>query len=316
MGGFMKINRFRLGRHVLLGSFLVAFSAIPWLSASGQPPDAQAATSTQAAPVPARVTQTVDEGNRVMLHGNVHPMARAEFDRGAVADSQPASRMTLLLQRSPEQETSLRQLLQQQQDKSSPNFHKWLTPDQFGKQYGPADTDIQAVTDWLSSRGFTGIKVGAGRTTVEFSGNVGQVSSAFQTQIHHFFADGKMHVANVSDPQIPAALAPVVAGVLSLHDFKPRAQVHPLGPFRKTKATGEVKPLFTFAGCGTGNAPVPCYAVGPGDFAKIYNVPIVAGTADGTGVTIAIVQDSNLNVADVQQFRALFGLPANLTNKH
>ncbi len=312
----MKINRFRLGRQVILGTTLLAFSAIPWLSASGQTPDPQAVTSTQAAPVPARVTQTVDEGNRVMLHGNVHPMARAEFDRGAVADSQPASRMTLLLQRSPEQETALRQLLQQQQDKSSPNFHKWLTPDQFGKQYGPADTDIQAVTDWLTSRGFTGIKVGAGRTTVEFSGNVRQVSSAFQTEIHHFFVDGKMHVANVSDPQIPAALAPVVAGVLSLHDFKPRAQVHPLGTFRKTKATGEVKPLFTFAGCGTGNAPVPCYAVGPGDFAKIYNVPIVAGTADGTGVTIAIVQDSNLNVADVQQFRALFGLPANFTNNN
>jgi len=312
----MKINGFRLGRHVILGASLLAFSAIPWVSASGQTPDAQAATATQAARVPARVTQTVDEGNRVMLHGNVHPMARAEFDQGAVADSQPASRMTLLLQRSQDQETALRQLLQQQQDKSSPNFHKWLAPDQFGKQYGPADTDIQAVTDWLTSRGFTGIKVGAGRTTVEFSGNVGQVSSAFQSQIHHFFVDGKMHVANVSDPQIPAALAPVVAGVLSLHDFKPRAQVHGLGTFRKTKATGEVKPLFTFAGCGTGNAPVPCYAVGPGDFAKIYNVPYTPGTIDGTGVTIAIVQDSNLNVADVTQFRTLFGLPANFTNNN
>src|SRR6202011_3009825 len=179
MGGFMKINRFRLGRHVILGAFLVAFSAIPWLSASGQTPDAQAATSTQIAPVPARVTQTVDEGNRVTLRGNVHPMARAEFDRGAVTDSQPASRMALLLQRSPDQETALRQLLEHQQDKTSPNYHKWLTPDQFGKQYGPSDADIQAVTDWLTSRGFTGIKVGTGRTTVEFSGNVGQVRNAF-----------------------------------------------------------------------------------------------------------------------------------------
>ncbi len=305
----MKINGFGVSRDVILGASLLAF-AVPWLNAAGQTADAQAATATQAARIPARVTQTVDEGNRVMLHGNVHPMARAEFDQGAVADSQPASRMTLLLQRSPEQETALRQLLEQQQDKSSPNFHKWLTPDQFGKQYGPADTDIQAVTDWLTSRGFTGIKVGAGRTTVEFSGNVGQVRNAFQTEIHHFFANGKMHVANVSDPQIPAALAPVVAGVLSLHDFRPRAQVRQLGTFRKTKATGEVKPLFTFAGCGS-KSPVPCYAVGPGDFQKIYNVPYVPGTTDGTGVTIAIVQDSNLNVADVQQFRSLFGLPAN-----
>jgi hypothetical protein len=313
MGGFMKINRFGVSREVILGASLLAF-ALPWWSASGQTPDAQAATTNPAAQaprVPARVTQTVDEGNRLMLRGNVHPMARAAFDRGAVAESQPASRMALLLQRSPEQETALRQLLDQQQDKSSANYHKWLAPDQFGKQYGPADQDIQAVTDWLTSRGFTGIKVGAGRTIIEFSGNVGQVRSAFQTDIHHFFVNGKMHVANVSDPQIPAALAPVVAGVLSLHDFRPTAHAHRLGTFRKTKATGEVKPLFTFAGCGTSNAPVPCYAVGPGDFQKIYNVPYTPATMDGTGVTIAIVQDSNLNVADVQQFRSLFGLPAN-----
>ena len=310
----MKINGFGWSRGAILGTSLLAF-ALPWLSASAQTPDAQGATAAQAPVVPARVTRTVDEGNRVPLHGNVHPMARPEFDRGPVADSEPASRMSLLLQRSADQETALRQLLEQQQDKTSPNYHKWVTPDQFGKQYGPADADILAVTDWLTSQGFTGIKVSAGRTTIEFSGNVGQVRNAFQTEIHHFFVNDKMHVANVSDPQIPAALAPVVAGVLSLHDFRPKAQVHQLGTFRKTKATGEVTPLFTFAGCG-GKSPVPCYAVGPGDFQKIYNVPYVAGTSDGTGVTIAIVQDSNINVADVQQFRALFGLPANFTSSN
>jgi hypothetical protein len=314
-GGFMKINGFGWSRGATLVASLLA-STLAWSSAAGQTPDAQGVNTAQIAPVPARVTQTVDEGNRMTLRGNVHPMARAEFDRGAVTDSQPASRMALLLQRSPDQETALRQLLEQQQDKTSPNYHKWLTPDQFGKQYGPSDADIQAVTDWLTSRGFTGIKVGTGRTTVEFSGNVGQVRNAFQTEIHHFFVDGKMHVANVSDPQIPAALAPVVAGLLSLHDFRPKSQAHRLGTFRKTKATGEVKPLFTFAGCSSGKTAVPCYAVGPGDFQKIYNVPYVAGTKDGTGVTIAIVQDSNLNIADVTSFRSLFGLPANFSSSN
>jgi Pro-kumamolisin, activation domain/Bacterial Ig-like domain (group 3) len=312
MGGFMKITGCRVSRGAILVASLLA-GALPWLSATGQTPDAQAASATaasQAPRVPARITQTVDEGTRATLRGNVHPMARTEFDRGAVADSKLATRMSLLLQRSPDQETALRQLLDQQQDKSSPNYHKWLTPDQFGKQYGPADADLQAVTDWLNSRGFSGIKVSPGRTRVEFSGNVGQVRNAFQTEIHQYFVDGRMHVANVSDPQIPAALAPVVAGVVSLHDFRPKSQAHRLGTFQKTKATGEVKPLFTFTGCGSGGAQ-PCYAVGPGDFAKIYNLP--AGTPDGTGVTIAIVQDSNLNVADVTQFRNLFGLPANFS---
>jgi Pro-kumamolisin, activation domain/Bacterial Ig-like domain (group 3) len=312
----MNRNGFGLRRGVILGASLLA-SSLSW-PAAGQTPDSQAqsATTAQAPRVPALVTQTVDEGNRFTLRGNIHPMARAAFDRGAVPDSQPATRMSLVLRRSDEQEAALRQLLIGQQDKNSPNFHKWLTPDQFGKQFGPADTDIQAVTDWLTSRGFTGIKVSPGRTRVEFSGNVAQVRNAFKTEIHHFLADGKMHMANVSDPQIPAALSPVIAGVISLNDFRPKSQAHRLGTFRKTKATGEVKPLFTFNGCGSSTSPQPCYAVGPGDFRTIYNVPYVPSTMDGTGVSIAIVQDSNINVADVQQFRALFGLPANFTSSN
>ncbi|MBV8514763.1 MAG: Ig-like domain repeat protein, partial [Acidobacteria bacterium] len=278
-------------------------------------PTSDAVQVSQTPRIPARVTQSVDDSNRVTLRGNVHPMARAAFDRGAVPDSQLATRVDILLKRSDDQEAALRQLLDQQQDKSSLNYHKWLTPQQFGAQFGPADSDIQAVTDWLTSRGFTNIKVSPGRTRVEFDGNVGQISSAFQTQIHHFFVNGTMHTANVSDPQIPAALAPVVGGVASLHDFRPRAQVHRLGTFRRAKDTNEVKPLFTFGNCGSSAKPTPCYAVGPGDFAKIYNVPAtVSGSAPGTGVTIAIVQDSNINSSDVSDFQKMFGLSANPVN--
>ncbi|HEY2819516.1 MAG TPA: Ig-like domain repeat protein [Candidatus Acidoferrum sp.] len=313
----MKIIGSNLGRAVILAAILFVF---PTLRASAQS-QAAAATETQTSistqsdaaqfsqspRVPARITQSVDESNRMTLRGNVHRLARAEFDRGAVAESQPASHVAIMLKRSDDQETALRQLLEQQQDKSSPNYHKWLTPDQFGKQFGPADSDIQAVTDWLTSRGFSNIKISPGRTRVEFSGNIGQISSAFQTQIHHFFVNDKMHTANVSDPQIPAALSPVVGGVVSLNDFRPHALSHRLGTFRKTKDTGLVKPLFTFGSCGSST---PCYAVGPGDFAKIYNTPAtINGVAPGAGVTIAIVQDSNINVADVTQFRAMFGLP-------
>jgi hypothetical protein len=313
MGGFMKIIGSNLGRAVTIAAFLLAFQTLR-ASAQSQSSAPQsdvsqsdAAQFAQTPRVPARITQSVNESNRVTLGGNVHRLARAEFDRGAVPESQPATHVALVLKRSDEQETSLRQLLEQQQDKSSPNYHKWLTPDQFGKQFGPADSDIQAVTDWLTSRGFSNIKVSPGRTRVEFDGNIGQISSAFQTQIHHFFVNNKMHTANVSDPQIPAALSPIVAGVVSLHDFRPHALSHRLGTFRKTKDSGVVKPLFTFGSCGSST---PCYAVGPGDFAKIYNVPAtISGVAPGTGVTIAIVQDSNINVADVTQFRSMFGLP-------
>src|SRR5207245_1398818 len=99
----------------------------------------------------------------------------------------------------------------EQQDKSSPNYHAWLTPDQFGKQFGPADADIQTVTRWLTSQGFTDIKVGPGRTVIEFSGTVASVRNAFHAEMHRYFVKGEEHIANASDPQIPVVLSPAVA---------------------------------------------------------------------------------------------------------
>jgi len=208
--------------------------------------------------------------------------------------------MVLLLQRSTEQEQSLRQLLDQQQTRGSGNFHGWLTPEQFGKQFGPSDADLQAVTDWLTAQGFQIGKVAAGRTAIEFSGNAAQVRSAFHTEIHRFVLNGEEHFANVSDPEIPTALSPVVAGVVALHNFPRQAHVKKLGVFRRDLVSGQVSPLVTY---GTGST--PNFAVGPGDFAKIYNVP---STPDGSGQTIAVVGQSNINLQDICDFRTLFGL--------
>jgi hypothetical protein len=283
----------------------------------------QAANSSsfaQAPPVPARITQAIDETQLVRLKGNVHPLARPEFDQGAVPDFTPMNRMLVVLQRSPEQEAALQTLLGEQQAKDSPNYHNWLTPQQFGAQFGPADADIQTVTDWLTRRGFQGIKVAAGKTIIEFSGTAGQVRSAFQTEIRHYLVNGKIRQANSADPQIPAALTPVVAGIVTLHNFPRKSMKRDVGPFTQSK-DGIVKPLFTTSsGCGSGGSS-PCYVLGPADFAKIYNVPngingappTPPGLLDGTGVTIALVADSNINPQDVIDFRALFGLPATFT---
>src|SRR6267154_1318600 len=267
--------------------------------------------AAQTTNIPARITQAVDENNRVVLKGNVHPLARPEFDQGAVADGQPLNRMLLLLRRSAEEESVLRQLLDDQQSKSSPNYHAWLTPEQFGKQFDPADADVQTVTQWLTSQGFSDIKVGPGRTVIEFSGNVAQVRSAFHTQIHRFVVNNESHMANASDPEIPAALTPVVAGVVSLHNFPRKSHAKILGQFRRTIGKPGLEPLFTFPNPFNGRT---FYGLGPGDFATIYNTnPLLKGSPaiDGTGQTIAIVGETNLNVQDVQQFRKMFGLPAN-----
>src|SRR5246127_2186215 len=284
----MKIRTTAMG--VVLAALSLAFFATP-------------AVQAQTHPVLSRVTEKVDDARTVQLKGNIHPMARQEFDRGAVADSQPMTRMLLTLQRSAEQEKTLQQLMDAQQTKGSASYHAWMTPEQFGKQFGPSDADVQAVTDWLTRQGFQVAKVAAGRTAIEFSGNVAQVRNAFHTEIHKFAVNGEEHIANASEPAIPEALAAVVKGVTAMNNFPRRAYLHNKGIYRWQRDTGEIRPLFTF---GT---PVS-FALAPADFAKIYNIP---PGADGTGQTIAVIGQSNVDANDVIAFRTLFGLPQNFT---
>jgi len=247
-----------------------------------------------------RITDRVDDSRMAVLQGNTHPLARPQFDQGAAPPNLPMDRMMLVLKRSAEQETALQDLLEQQQDNSSPNFHKWLTPDQFGQQFGPADQDIQIVTAWLASRGFQSIKVSKGRTVIEFSGTAAQVESGLHTAIHKYTVNAEDHWANVNDPQIPAALAPAISGVLSLHNFPKKPLFVRSGRTGTAKVTPGAKPQVNFSGNSHGLAPA--------DFAKIYNIN--SGTMTGAGTTIGVIARSNINVSDVSQFRAFFGLPA------
>jgi pro-kumamolisin-like protein/Big-like domain-containing protein len=286
-----------LRNSLLLFAILFTISSLP----------ATAQTAPQPKLATPRITQAIDDTNLVTIHRSVYPLARSEYDQGAVADSLPVNRMLLVLQRSPEQETALRSLMDGQQTKSSQNYHAWLTPNQFGQQFGVADADIQKITDWLSQKGFTGARAtGPGKMFIEFSGTAGTVRTAFHTELHNFLVNGEKHVANVSDPQIPAALAPVVARIHSLHDFQKRSFLHPSKVLARANADGKLKPAF---GTGTG-----IFAVAPPDLAKIYSIPAtVAGSPAGTGQTIAIVARGNINVSDINQFGSAFGL-TNLTN--
>ena len=153
----------------------------------------------------------VDDTHRVTLRGNVHPMAQARYDRGRVDDSFAANRLFLLLKRSNEQEQGLRQFLKDAHTPGTASFHKWLTPEEFGKRFGVADSDIAEATAWLQSHGLTVNKVHPGRTAIEFSGTAAQIREAFQTEIHRYrvpnvkTGEVETHYANASDPQIPEA---------------------------------------------------------------------------------------------------------------
>jgi hypothetical protein len=257
-----------------------------------------------------RITQAVDNANLALLKGNVHPLARPEFDRGAAPFSLPMDRMTLVLRRSSDQEAALSALLDDQQNQSSPNYHKWLTPVQFGEQFGASLQDIQTITSWLQSQGFQVNHVANGRGSIEFSGTAGQVQQAFHTAIHKYSVPtatgNEDHWANSTDPQIPTALAPVVVGIATLHNFLKTPQ-HILStekfPFEHKPGTS---PEFS----GTSNG-TPVHALAPGDLAIIYNAtPLYGATpaVNGSGSTIAVVARSNINIFDDGDFRNAFAI--------
>ena len=161
------------------------------------------------------------------LAGNTRSQANVQNDAGRVADSLSMEHMLLQLKRPPEQEEAFTQLIESQQDPSSPNYHQWLTADEIGQNFGPSQADIEAVTGWLKSHGFTVNSVHPTGMTIDFSGTAGQVRTAFHTEIHNLSVNGAEHIANMSDPMIPEALAAVVDGVVSMHDFMPHASTSP-----------------------------------------------------------------------------------------
>ena len=185
-----------------------------------------------------RITQPIDESNLIQLKGNTIYLADAKHDRGPVDPNTPTGHIIMLLQRSPEQAAALGALMDNQQDPKSPNYHNWLTAEEFGKNFGPTDSDLAKVTGWLQSKGFTIEEVTPGRTVIFFSGTVGQVQDAFHTSIHYLNVKGEQHTSNMSDPMVPAALAPVIGGFHRLNDFRPKPLLSKAGLRKVDNSTG------------------------------------------------------------------------------
>jgi pseudomonalisin len=278
----------------LLWTALLVLSLVAFVNAVAQT-DA-ASGSPKAA---ARILAPVNENDLVQLKGNVHRLAQAKYDQGAVPDSFALEHMFLQLQRSPEQEQALASLIDQQQDPRSANYHQWLTADELGQLYGPAQRDLAAVTEWLSSHGLKVNQVFASALTIDISGTAAQVREAFHTEIHQYDVNGTKHIANVSDPSIPAALASVVLGVTSLHNFMPHpASLKPREPFS-----------FPCTNCPGGFDNQELYFLAPADFATIYNInPLLKEGITGKGQTIAVLEDTDILANDVYTFRNAFGL--------
>jgi pseudomonalisin len=244
----------------------------------------------------------IDETDRVVLRGNVPPEARPEFDLGLADPSLPMEHIILLLKLTPEKQMEREQFLAEQLDQSSPNFHHWLTPEEYGKRFGRSPKEIAIVKKWLVSYGFTIDKVAKGRTWINFSGTAADVERAFKTQIHNYSSKGSLHHANSTEPSIPRALADLVAGPVSLHNFVSK----PLSRLGRPIPEGSLQPEWhTNQGI----------MLAPSDFATIYNVNGAYDLGwDGTNVHIAIVGRTHPDPATWDTFRSFWGLPQNSPN--
>jgi subtilase family serine protease len=239
-----------------------------------------------------RILSPINEQQRVTLNGQVHPLARAQFDRGEAQADFAMKRMILSVRGNPTQEAALDALVDAQRNSTSSLYHQWLTPEEFGERFGASQNDLTQIENWLQSHGFQVEAANASRQSIVFSGTAAQVQSAFHTAIHLYQVNGTLHHANATDPQIPAALSGVVVGIASLNDFFSTPQ-HTTGP----------TPDFT---SGTGS-----HYLTPTDLATIYDVvPLYGQGMDGSGQSIAVVGRSDINLVDVRTFRSSFGLPA------
>src|SRR5271157_9565 len=243
-----------------------------------------------------RIPAGFDPRQTVVLTGRVHASATPSADRGAVEDSFAMPGVMLVFKPSSTQQAALDQLLAQQQDPASPNYHQWLTPEQFAERFGLSPSDLERVRTWAQAQGFTIGGTARSRTWISLNGTAGQARAAFGTPIHRYLVDGEMHYANSADPLLPSSLAGVVGSIRGLHDFRFKPHLR--------------RPLPEYDSGGA-------HYIAPGDLYTIYDInPLYAAGIDGTGQKIAVVGQTTINTSDISTFRGNFKLPAmNLTQQ-
>jgi uncharacterized protein (TIGR03437 family) len=244
---------------------------------------------------PRLIKGPIQDTQRSRMTGHVHPMAKAENDLGPLDASVTLPAITLVLRQTPEQQADLDRLLTAQQDPSSPDYHRWLSPEQYADRFGASPDDIAKITAWLAQHNLHVNTVGRARTSVVFTGAAGDVEQALQISFHRYSVDGLTHFANTGEPSLPTALQTAVLAIHGLHDFRMQA---------KAVLRQALDPNYNSSSSGN-------HYLSPDDLGTIYNIKALWNAGfDGTGQKVVIAGQTRVNLADIQQFRAKFQLPA------
>jgi hypothetical protein len=239
-----------------------------------------------------RILREIDSSQMTRLHGNVSPRLQMGTDQGRLNGAMKLKGASLIFGPSASQKAALQTLLAQQQDRTSPNYHKWLTPEEYADRFSMSQSDIDKVTAWLKSQGFTIDGVSRSRNRVSFSGTVAQIESVFQTEFHQYLVDGEEQFANATELSVPAALSSSALGFRNLNDLRLKPRVRKFNPNFTSSMSGN-----TF--------------LAPADIATIYNLNGLYNAGfDGTGQTIAVVGQTAIKLSDISNFRSAAGLPA------
>jgi subtilase family serine protease len=239
---------------------------------------------------------------RTTLANSRSPRLAEAQDLGAVSPDTQLPGITLVFKRSPEQESTLQQLLAAQQNTASPLYHQWLTPETFAARFGVADDDIATTEAWLQSLGFHIDSVSRSRDRITFSGNAAQVQAAFGTELHHYKAEGETHLAPASNLTLPTELASITTAVIHLSDFRPKPNV-----IRQTHPQPDYTSFKTQA-----------HYLGPFDVAAMYDLGSVktGGDGNGSGQSLAVVGQSYVNTvppSSVSTFQTYMTRAGNIT---
>lgn len=276
-----NLVRTHVSKRILFGGWLAALAFL--------------ASATQAQQPAARLTAEINDKERATIQGT-HPLkARPEFDAGRMDPAAKLQGVTIVFARTAAQEADLQALIAAQQDPGSPSYHKWLTPEEFGARFGVADADLAQVQSWLEQRGFNVDSIARSKNSMSFSGTVAQIEATFGIEMHNYKIEGETHFAPSQDLSIPAVLAPLVQAVTNLSTFRPKSHL------RRRDPRTTVNPNFT-------SSQTQSHFMGPGDVATIYDVtPAYKAGYNGAGQTIAVVGQSDIVMADIENFQKAAG---------
>lgn len=250
---------------------------------------------SQTVPAAERISRAIDTRQRSVLANGVHGLAQRRFDLGPLDPNKVLDHVQILIQPSAAQQADLDQLLDSQRNPSSPDYRRWLTPEQFADRFGLSASDYSRIVAWLASQGLSVQDSSRGRNWIAFSGSVARISTAFAVSMRRYRVKGEDHFANATPPSIPAALNGIISGFIGLNDFYPKPTAHGI------PIDGD--PALTSG---------PNHYIVPEDFATIYNLnPLYSTGINGSGQSIAVVGGSDIAVSDIRAFRSRFGLPAN-----